>query len=507
MRGDTLPRPLSFSDVEEDEEGKLSVKPSLIGTDESAPSKKKKNEDVSAQANFKLKRHREEPFQGSSSFSKKKTTSRKSLDKSGIDLEELLARTYPKDISAPVESAKQMPTEGSDRRSNRKQKRPVKRVSDSAKKWSGDEEISFSMALLECSSPGGEINMAAFYQRAKESLNGEVSNSQLYEKMRSMKKRFLAIQSKLKEQNVAEDEFPYRTHQEPALFRIWKRIWGNNGDNHGFRSENPKENGVQDLRLIEFENPRENGVENSREIENENARGNGAENSREISDENLIENEGENSREYDPETPREKGGESPMVNDDERGKSGETEGENLRDIGFENPTKIKFTNPRGSGVENEKEGEEQNLQSPVSHEAQNIENNRVCELLQSKSGRFEDNIKILFEKTESRLQASIESSINRVAVANFQPFGGFGPEMGMGIFLSRRMKELIDGLNSVKEVPGLDSMEAQELQQKWHALKIQEVRIFCKSLELLQKQCRLILNNAESSSSTDNHGS
>ncbi|GLJ13177.1 hypothetical protein SUGI_0206960 [Cryptomeria japonica] len=109
MRGNTPPKPVSSSSSEEDDEEKLSVKPSLIGTDEPSPSKREENEDVSVQANFKIKRHREEPFQASFSFSKKKAASKKSLDKSGVDLEELLAGSCSKEISAPVESAKQIP--------------------------------------------------------------------------------------------------------------------------------------------------------------------------------------------------------------------------------------------------------------------------------------------------------------------------------------------------------------------------------------------------------------
>ncbi|GLJ13178.1 hypothetical protein SUGI_0206970 [Cryptomeria japonica] len=525
MRSDTRPRPPSSSEEEDNDSEKFYVKPSFPDCDEPPPSKKKKNKDAPAQENFKVKGRREEPFQASSSVSKQKR-SKKRQRKSGIDLEELLARTYPKEIPKPVEHANQIPAEASSRRSTRKKKKTAKEVSDYAKKWSGDDEISIATALLECCSPEGEINIAAFYQRAKESLPGEVSNSQLYDKMRNMRKRFWAIESKLKEQKVPEDEFAYRTRQEPALFIIWKQIWGNNVNNHEIRAENPKENDAQDLRLIELGNPSKNREENSMEIENENPRGNGAENPRENRDENPMEIEGESPRQYSNETLRKKGAGSPTVNVDERENSQGTEGENPRGIEGENPTKVGSDSPRknqvpysrGSGVDEDqqeregKEDEEQSPQNPASHETPNSKENRVSKLLQTKSGGFEDNFKILLENTESRLQASIESTIHRVAAAsaagaNFQPFGGFGLEMGMGIFLSRKMKELTDGVNSVKAFPGLDPAETQELQHKWHTLKIQELRMFCDSLELLQNQCRLILKNAETSGSNDNHRS
>ncbi|GLJ13175.1 hypothetical protein SUGI_0206940 [Cryptomeria japonica] len=517
MRSDTRSRPPSSSEEEDNDLEKFSVKPSLPDSDGPPPSKKKKYKDVTAQGNFKVKGLREEPFQDSSSLSQKKR-SKKRQRKSGIDLEELLARTYPKEIPKPVEYTNQIPAEASSRRSTRKKKKTAKEVSDYSKKWTGDEEISIATALLECSLPEGEINIAAFYQRAKQTLPYEVSNSQLYDKMRNMRRRFWAIESKLKEQKVPEDEFPYRTRQEPALFVIWKQIWGNSVDNREIHAENLKENGTQDLRLIELENPRKNGDEISREIENENPRGNGAENPRENRDENPMGTEGESPRQHDTETPRKKGAGSPTVNVDEGENPRRIEGENPRDIGFDSPRKNEVPKPRGNIVDEdqhereEKEDDKQSPQNSASHETRITKENRVSKLLRSTSGDFEDNFKILLETTELRLQASIESAINRVtaasaAGANFQPFGGFGLEMGMGIFLSRKMIELTDGVNSVKEFPGLDSVETQELQHKWHTLKIQELKMFCDSLDLLQNQCRLILKNAETSGFNDNHRS
>lgn len=107
------------------------------------------------------------------------------------------------------------------------------------------------------------------------------------------------------------------------------------------------------------------------------------------------------------------------------------------------------------------------------------------------------------EGVQSKIETLIDSLIRRIdAATNLQPFSpGFRAEIGTGSCLcsnlSGRMKELIKAVRSVKEFPGLDEAEARALQQKWRNHRVEELRIFCRSLELLQEECTLCLQELE----------
>lgn len=62
---------------------------------------------------------------------------------------------------------------------------------------------------------------------------------------------------------------------------------------------------------------------------------------------------------------------------------------------------------------------------------------------------------------------------------------------------SRRIKELIEAVRSVKEFPGLGVAEAQLLQQKWRKHRMEELKLFSNSLALLQEECTLSLRELQ----------
>ena len=101
--------------------------------------------------------------------------------KSQIDIEELLAETYPKEAS--LLSLLEYDTH----RSNGMEKlgNPAK---DMTKKWSVKDDINLANAVL-ASSTGGLVNMAKLYDKSKETLKNECCG-ETYENMRSMRSIF-----------------------------------------------------------------------------------------------------------------------------------------------------------------------------------------------------------------------------------------------------------------------------------------------------------------------------
>eukprot|EP00252_Welwitschia_mirabilis_P016019 TRINITY_DN35485_c0_g1_i1.p1 TRINITY_DN35485_c0_g1~~TRINITY_DN35485_c0_g1_i1.p1 ORF type:complete len:342 (+),score=22.00 TRINITY_DN35485_c0_g1_i1:380-1405(+) len=113
--------------------------------------------------------------------------------------------------------------------------------------WSPDDEMRLAKVLIACSS-GGHVQMAPFYERAHRALP-DTTNSQLYDKMRRMRNRFWQIKSSMALSNIlSEDRFPFRSHHECLLFKLWKHIWGEYPDNHsGMQPE--KDNNNEDNKV------------------------------------------------------------------------------------------------------------------------------------------------------------------------------------------------------------------------------------------------------------------
>jgi len=300
--------------------------------------------------------------------------------KSQSDLEELVAQTYAKGISILHQKHRDDDTRRS--KSKKKKKKKAEKSGEQKKfpqTWSAEDETSLANALLVCAGGGGQVNMAAFYEQAKDALGFDISNTQLYDKMRRMRSRFWTIHSKISEGSVPEDQFAYRSLHEAALFKVWKQIWGND---------------------VEKRDEEEDG-DNKDQLPSQN-------NGNFVRDENHRANES---------------------------------------------------------------------RVPV------MEN--------------------MTEEVQSKVETLIDSLIRRISTAtNLPPFSpGFGAEIGTGSCLcsnlSRRMKELIEAVRSVKEFPGLGAVEAQVLRQKWRNHRLEELRVFCRSLELLQEECALCLKELE----------
>jgi len=297
--------------------------------------------------------------------------------KSQSDLEELVAQTYAKGISILHQKHRDDDTRRS--KSKKKKKKKAEKSGEQKKfpqTWSAEDETSLANALLVCAGGEGQVNMAAFYEQAKDALGFDISNTQLYDKMRRMRSRFWTIHSKISEGSVPEDQFAYRSPNEAALFKVWKQIWGINVKDHH--------------------------------------------------EEEDLHNTGQNNWDY-------------FIRDEDH-------------------------RPNES-------------RAPV------VEN--------------------MMEEVQSNIEALINNFFRRIsAAANLQPFSsGFGAKAGNGSCLcsnlSGRMKELIEGVRSVKEFPWLDEAEARALQQKWHNNRVEELRVFRGSLELLQEECKLCLKELE----------
>ncbi|GLJ13214.1 hypothetical protein SUGI_0207830 [Cryptomeria japonica] len=470
------------------------------------------------------KRCREVKSQAASSFSKRHKTYKKSSEKSVIDSEELVAQIHPKEIT----NAKQITGEGEVEGSKRKDR--LRKGVNSALKWNDEEEVCLAMALLESCPPGGKVNIAGYYQRAKAELDFEVSNDRLNWKMKRMRKRFRDIQNKLKEQNIEEDNFAFRTPHEPALFMIWKQIWGQNNDflqtvgrklyPGDIVAENPYSNEGKvrstNSKGIDPENP------NSKEVEAENP----------TPMEVVVWNPKPRIIEAEKATPRRIGDESSNSRILEAGNSSPriNEAEKLRFDEFVNPNsnKIEGRNPKegdsglrstacGDGGEvqhkykQQKENEEKNgaakwqsLQESPSKETKTdyVSENGRHQALQGESRDWKSKIQCMIHNTQSRLEEVMENCVsNVIRAANFQTLGGFEAELGMGMCglssATRRMKQLIDRVDFVEQFHGVDSAEAQELQRKWNKINIQKMKIFSEHLELLNDQCKLFLKTVE----------
>ncbi|GLJ38654.1 hypothetical protein SUGI_0788010 [Cryptomeria japonica] len=174
------------------------------------------------------------------------------------NLEEVQVQVKDKAIgtSQPaIDDAKLSPDGGSKvRRSKRSEGRPPSKSPIYVRRWSNDQEICLMNAILDTRTPHGKVNRAAFYQRVREQLELEVSNSKLYEKMKNMKKKFRSMVKKRKEGKLV-----IQTAHQHTMFLLWENLWGT------IESEglNPKEKGTESSRPNEMEARGSNSAENS----------------------------------------------------------------------------------------------------------------------------------------------------------------------------------------------------------------------------------------------------
>lgn len=120
---------------------------------------------------------------------------------------------------------------------------------------------------------------------------------------------------------------------------------------------------------------------------------------------------------------------------------------------------------------------------------------------------LESRIEALIENSikgiETRLEAAIQSSFDRVVTgaltANFQSSEEFCGEVmkGNGALsnVARTMKELMHGVSSADEFPSLDIGETCQMQQQWRKIKLQQLKTFSEGMELLIKQCKLLMKS------------
>jgi len=388
--------------------------------------------------------------------SKKKKNSRKtgvSGNKSQIDIEELLAQTYPKEPSVlgdetHITNGLEMPSE---------------HAKDTAKKWSAEDEISLANAVL-ASSAGGQVNMTAFYERAKETLQSE-SHGQIYEKMRRMRSRFWTIESQLRDAKIAEDFFPYRSMHEADLYKVWKQIWGR----HERRNE-----AAQD---IEMEQNRElRSRSHARQVHNGDVNEDRHESRTEAAHMN-----GE-PRSHSHAMQRQNGevtDDPPEEEEEEEEHQQAEEEDNVVETAGKTPSRVACNHD-----------EEFNL---IQTEIKAL----VC--------KVKNNVQTMLDDTEAKMEGLIDSLFKRAVVA--AQVQSLGSEVGIGSCLcsslSRRMKEL-ECVRSVREFPGLNEAEAKILQQKWRKHQIEELRTFSGRLELLQEECKLCIKDLETANSSHN---
>jgi len=381
--------------------------------------------------------------------SKKKKNSRKtgpSGNKSQIDIEELLAQTYPKEPSVLGDAT---------HRSN-----GLELAKDTPKKWSAEDEISLANALL-VSSPGGQVKMPAFYERAKETLKSE-SRGQIYEKMKRMRSRFWTIESQLRDAKITEELFPYRSPHEADLYKVWKQIWG--------RHERKYE-AAQDIEM-----------EQNREL-------------RSWSHAGQPHNEDVNEGRHESRT------EAAYINGELRSPSHPLQRQN----GEVNDYPPEEEEAHQQAEEEDNDGE--TADKTPSRVACN--HDEEFNLIQTETralvSKVKNNVRAMLDDTGAKMEGLIDNLFKRAVVAAQVQF--LGSDIGIGSCLcsnlSRRMKEL-ETVRSVREFPGLNEAEAKVLQQKWRKHQIEELKTFSGRLELLQEECKLCIKDLETTNNRYN---
>lgn len=387
--------------------------------------------------------------------SKKKKNSRKAganESKSQIDIEELLARTYPKD---PL-------VIGDETRRSKGPEKPSEPAMDSANKWSAEEDMNLASALL-ASCAEGQINMTAFYERAKETFPSE-SHSQLYEKMRRMRSRFWTIETQIRDSKTTEYLFPYMSRHEGDLYKVWKRIWG------------PHERRIEAVQDMEMEQNREL---RSRSYYKQAHNGDASDDRHESRIEAAQDKEMEQNGESDAHVVQAHNGEvnkEPPEEDEEEYRQAEEDGQ---------------TAGKAASRTTWNHDEEFNL---------------IQKEIKALVLKVKNDLRAMLDDTQARTEGLVDNLLKRASSA--AQIQSLRSEIGIGtcvcLSLSRRMKEL-QGVWSVKEFSGLDEAEAQAMKQKWRNHQIEELRVFSGRLELLKEECKLSIKDLETTN--DNHKS
>lgn len=398
------------------------------------------------------KRSRDRP-EGKLPASKKKKNSRKSGSKSQIDIEELLAQTYPKEPSL-------LSLLGDETHRSNRLENPGEPAKDTAKKWSVEDEINLANALL-ASSTGGQVNMATLYERAKETL--QIESRQIYEKMRRMRSRFWTIESQLGDAKIAEDFFPYRSAHEADLYKVWKRIWG------------PHDRRNEAAQVIEMEQNRElRSRSYARQAHNGDA------------------NEGRHESRT----------EAAHMNGELRSHSHAMHGHN-GEVTDDPPEEEEEEHHQAQEEDNDGETADKTpSRAACNHDE---EFNLIQTEVKALVCKVKKNVQAMLDDTEAKMEGLIDSLFKRAVVA--AQVQSLESETGIGSCLcsslSRRMKEL-EGVRSVREFQGLHEAEAKGLQQKWRKHQIEELRTFSGRLELLQEECKLCIKDLETANGSHN---
>ncbi|GLJ11434.1 hypothetical protein SUGI_0167680 [Cryptomeria japonica] len=470
-----------------------------------------------------------------------------------VDLEEVQAQTCPNDkttgTSLPaIDDAKQSKV----RRSKRFESRSPLKSPAHVRKWSDDQEIYLMNALLETRTTHGEINRAAFYQRAREQLQLEVSNSNLYAKMKSMKRRFWSMVKERKEGKLA-----IQTAHQQTMFVLWEKLWGtieaekSNPEEKETESSSPNEIEVENSKPLNDEilnlnstktssSPREDTL-NPDSAENLKNRENRGINTSFAGGSEFRENSALNAVNLDSTLNLDSevnlnvaANPKHMENKAKQSLQEETHGENTNPNFTVSPKHME-NNAKGS-LREETQGENTHFLEESIHQETHMENARVSGPFVEKSPHQEVHVgnareigqavdgsglsQIQFRRLESRIEALIENSIKGietrleaanqnsasrvVTVAgsrNYQSLEEFCIEVKKGndalSNVARTLKDLIRGVDSVEEFPSLDVGEACLLQQQWRKIKIQQLRTFSEGLELLNNQCKLFMKSVE----------
>jgi hypothetical protein len=415
---------------------------------------KKSRDSSRADTRVRPKQSRDRP-EAKLPVSKKKKSSRKtgaSGSESQIDIEELLAQTYPKEPSVLGDATRRWKGPG----------KPSEPAKDWAKKWSAEVEMNLANALL-ASSAGGQINMTAFYERAREFFPSD-SRSQLYEKMRRMRSRFWTIESQLRDAKVAEDLFPYRSRHEGDLYKVWKCIWGHHERTEAAQDMEMEQN--RELRSRSHAKQVDNGDTNDHESRIEAAQNKEMEQNRE-SYAHALQAHNVEVNEKPPEEEEEEHWQA-----EEEEEYGQTAGKAATRTAWNH------------------DGEFNLIQKEIKA--------LVCEV--------QTNVQTMLDDTPAKMEGLVDNLLKRASAA--AQVQSLRSEIGIGTCvcssLSRRMKEL-QGVWSVREFSGLDEAGARQLKQKWRKHQMEELRIFSVRLALLKEECKLCIKDLEITNS--NHKS
>ncbi|XP_042516694.1 probable transcription factor At1g11510 [Macadamia integrifolia] len=114
-------------------------------------------------------------------------------------------------------------------------KRKKKKVADGAEKkpekkklferiWSDEDELTILKGMLNYhSTNGSDVDMSKFHEFIKEAFNFDVAKSQLADKIRRLRKKFINNASRAKE----GVDPSFSKHHDTKVFRLSKKLWGN----------------------------------------------------------------------------------------------------------------------------------------------------------------------------------------------------------------------------------------------------------------------------------------